>query len=83
MDHRSINSFWLSVALEIGSYRQMYELSKEIIHHASASMEVRRAALRVTAELRAVIDQPIAPAKQLSRARRKFQALTVILSEAS
>jgi hypothetical protein len=81
MDERSINSVWFSVALEIASYRQMYKLSEQIIHHASVSPEVRKAACRVRSELRTVIDQPIAPAKQLIRARRKFEALTAVLGK--
>ena len=79
MDQPSIHSAWFSVALEIVSYRQMYKLSEQIIDDGSVSSEVRKAACRVISELRPVIDQPIAPAKKLSRARRKFQALTAVL----
>lgn len=83
MDENFVNQSWLAIAVKIGSYRQMYALSEEIVCHTSASVELRQAAGRVRNELRPIIDKPIAPAKQLSRARYRFQVLTALLSNSA
>lgn len=83
MDQKAMNDVWLRAANEVGSFRQMYALANEIVSSAQSTKKSRRAARRVTSELSAVIDKPIAPADQLARARRRFDELKQCLSRAA
>lgn len=80
---KSMNVYWLRVATETNSYRQMYALADEIAGHSASSATVRVAARRVKTELASVIDKPIAPAAALTRARFRFVELTTRLKAAS
>jgi hypothetical protein len=74
---------WLLIATEINSFRQMYRLAEEIIQSDMATRVERRAALRVVNILKNVIDQPIAAASTLAKARKKFGRLLQSLETAA
>ena len=69
---------WLEASLEARSYRQMYALALEIGCSDAASPELRKAAHKVVRLLQGVIELPIADAKLLARASKKFRKLAVI-----
>lgn len=75
-----VHRMWEMAAVEVASYRQMYELALEITHSDLPADQVRRAARRVVATLEDVIDMPIADAKVLARARKRYRALVKALA---
>lgn len=78
-----MNDFWLRAAKDIGSFRQMYALANEIADSSHSCPESRRAARRVTWELAPIIDQAIAPAEKLAKARFCFDELKHCLLNAA
>lgn len=66
---------WLQVAVEIGSYRGMYEFAGHIIQSAVATPDDRRAALRLYRCLQDIIDLPIAESSRLMKAHKCFAKL--------
>lgn len=66
---------WQKAAGDALSYRRMYALAVEIVASDSASCDLQRSAAKVVRALTDVIEKPIADAKILSKARRKFQKL--------
>lgn len=71
---------WIKAATAAASYRRMYVLATEIAGNDLARGDVRKAARRVVRILEDVIDLPIADARLLARARRRFSELVAILS---
>jgi hypothetical protein len=70
----SKHDVWLRAASDVGSFRRMYALASEI-ERCSDEAGLCKAASRVVQILACVIDKPIAPAEQLSEARRRFNVL--------
>jgi hypothetical protein len=66
---------WFHDGAEAYSYRQMYEIASDIAVTPMVPRDLRRIAGRVVRLLEPVIDQPIAPAKLLARARQEFVRL--------
>ncbi|MGE7369164.1 hypothetical protein ACQKKX_08840 [Neorhizobium sp. NPDC001467] len=71
---------WSKVAAEIVSYRQMYNFAREIADSVPAETGARHAANLLAESLEEIIDKPIAAAKQLARARRRFERLKAVLA---
>ena len=74
---------WLEIAIEIVSYRAMYEFACHIIQSAIATAEDKRAARRLYRALNDIIDLPIAEAARLMRARKCYVKLVASLQSAA
>jgi hypothetical protein len=72
---------WLEASLEAHSHRRMYALALDICGSDAASPELRKAARRVVRSLEGVIELPIADAKVLAKASRKFAKLAAMIQE--
>lgn len=73
-------SKWIKASEEaLKSYRQMYALAVEVEANVASSGELVRAARRVTHVLAPIIDLPIADAKTLGKARKKFNKLAALI----
>lgn len=80
---RELYADWLERARAASSYRAMFALAAAITFEEAAPSKLRHAARRVTRSLDAVIEQPIANAAVLKRARERFSHLSAtILAEA-
>jgi len=77
-EHQTI---WQKVSGEAVSYRRMYALAVKVVGSDAATDEMRRAARKVTRTLSDVIELPIADAKILSKARKKFNKLVETLQD--
>ncbi len=73
---------WLEIAIDIVSYRAMYEFARHIIQSAIATAEDRRAARRLYRALNDIIDLPIAEAARLMKARKCYCELVTSLRSA-
>ncbi|MGI2032359.1 hypothetical protein ACRQ1B_08200 [Rhizobium panacihumi] len=71
---------WSEVAAEIASYRQMYNFAREIVENVPVGTGESDAASLLVESLEELIDKPIAAAKQLARARRRFEKLKALLA---
>lgn len=71
---------WNEIAAEIASYRQMYDLAVEILENAPVNTGECNAAALVVDALEDIIDKPIAAARRLARARRRFEKLKALLA---
>lgn len=71
---------WQEIAAEIASYRQMYNLACQIVENAPSGTGESDAASLLVESLEHIIDKPIAAAKQLARARRRFEKLKASLT---
>ncbi len=71
---------WQEIAAEIASYRQMYNLACQIVESAPFGSEENGAASLLVESLEDLIDKPIAEAKRLARARRRFEKLKALLA---
>lgn len=80
MEHHRIE--WLRAGADANHVRQMYQLAKEVYESTDASARHRRAARHVVKSLHVVIDLPIAEARILATARRRFDGLLNALREA-
>jgi hypothetical protein len=74
---------WTDTLAETQSFREMYALAQEIVGSGEAPKDVHRAAMRVMGALGDVIELPIADARILARARKRFGKLSGLLLEAS
>lgn len=70
---------WLEATLEARSHRRMYALALDICGSDAASPGVRKAARKVVRALEDVIDLPIADAKVLAKASKRFAKLVLLL----
>ena len=70
---------WITAAADAMSYRSMYALAIEIEASEIAPDRVRRSARRVIRVLQEIIDLPIADARVLARARKRFGELSKAL----
>lgn len=70
---------WLEASLEAHSHRRMFALAVEISGSDLASVELRKAARKVVRALEDVINLPIADAKVLAKASKRFAKLAVLL----
>lgn len=72
---------WLEASSEAHSHRRMYALALEIGGSDAASPELRKAARKVVRLLEDVIELPIADARVLMKASKKFAKLVVALQD--
>ncbi len=70
---------WLEASKEAHSHRRMYALALDICGSDAAPPELRKAARKVVRALADVIELPIADAKVLAKASKKFAKLVVVL----
>ena len=70
---------WKHALAEAHSFQRMYALAAEIVGNDLASRDMQRAADRVVRLLGDVIELPIADARILGKARKKFGKLAALL----
>jgi hypothetical protein len=75
---------WLAAAFEAKSHRQMYAIALEIGKAGTlVSPGVRKAARNLARSLHGVIELPIADARVLAKADRRFAVLYELLKKAA
>lgn len=71
---------WQEIAAEIASYRQMYNFACQIVESAPVGSGENKAATRLMESLEDIVHLPIAEARRLARARRRFEKLKALLA---